>query len=129
MFTHISEHELRLLRELKYHGDQPTLPSNHRIRLEMLGLASDGPRGLRLTEKGERLACRAVLPSWITLSSDMSDLASWKEPEEASDVEEESSATSALVLADEPVGAPSPPESRPQSLTSSLVAPELRHRY
>ena len=62
----------------------------------MLGLATDGPRGLRLTERGKSLAVRTVPLSLVPVSSDMSELIMWN------DTEEEPSEILELMLAHEP---------------------------
>jgi len=121
IFRHISEHEIRLLCALKEYGDQPNLPSNQRIRLEMLGLVIDGPCGIRLTEKGESLARRTVLPSWVTVTSAISDLAKWNDTEGAGDVEEELSDALELMpaeddLANDFLSPPPPPRGQPIDL-------------
>lgn len=51
----ISAEEQRLLRALSV-GQTVTLPSAHRLRLELLGLLHDGPNGPRLTPLGRRHA-------------------------------------------------------------------------
>jgi hypothetical protein len=55
----ISAEEQRLLRALSV-GQNVTLPSSHRLRLELLGLLHDGPTGPRLTALGRRHAESAV---------------------------------------------------------------------
>jgi len=55
----ISAEEQRLLRALSV-GQTVTLPSAHRLRLELLGLLHDGPSGPRLTPLGRRYAEAAV---------------------------------------------------------------------
>lgn len=55
----ISAEEQRLLRALSV-GQPVTLPSAHRLRLELLGLLHDGPNGPRLTPLGRRHAESAV---------------------------------------------------------------------
>ena len=55
----ISAEEQRLLRALSV-GQTVTLPSAHRLRLELLGLLHDGPNGPRLTPLGRRHAEAAV---------------------------------------------------------------------
>lgn len=55
----ISAEEQRLLRALSV-GQTVTLPSSHRLRLELLGLLHDGPNGPRLTPLGRRHAESAV---------------------------------------------------------------------
>ena len=55
----ISAEEQRLLRALSV-GQAVSLPSAHRLRLELLGLLHDGPTGPRLTPLGRRHAEAAV---------------------------------------------------------------------
>jgi hypothetical protein len=56
MFDYVSAEEIRLLYKLQTPGLHPDLRSNHRVRLELLGLISDGPGGVKLTAKGARVA-------------------------------------------------------------------------
>jgi len=56
MFDLVSAHEIRLLGKLGSPGHKQCLPSQQRIRLEMLGLIKDGPDGVQLTPKGVRVA-------------------------------------------------------------------------
>lgn len=51
----LSPHELSLLQALES-GRRPAITSNHRTRLELLGLIRDGPAGLQLTAEGCRRA-------------------------------------------------------------------------
>ncbi len=55
----ISAEEQKLLRALSM-GQSVALPSAHRLRLEMLGLLQDGPRGAKLTPLGRRYAESAI---------------------------------------------------------------------
>ena len=48
--------EIRLLGKLRRPGYIQSLPSQQRIRLELLGLIKDGPEGVQLTPKGMRVA-------------------------------------------------------------------------
>ena len=56
----VSRHELLLLQAIA-NGRPLSLTSNHRTRLELLGLVRDGPGGLQLTAEGLRRA-REKLP-------------------------------------------------------------------
>ena len=56
MFDYVSDREIRLLCKLRVPGDEPYLSSSHRMRLELLGLITDGPNGIQLTAKGLRVA-------------------------------------------------------------------------
>jgi hypothetical protein len=56
MFDYVSAQEVRLLCKLQLPDFQSYLSSNQRIRLELLGLVKDGPRGVQLTSKGARVA-------------------------------------------------------------------------
>jgi len=51
----MSPHELLILQALAG-GHRPPITSNHRTRLELLGLVRDGPSGLQLTAEGHRRA-------------------------------------------------------------------------
>jgi len=51
----VSPHELLILQALAG-GRRPPITSNHRTRLELLGLVRDGPSGLQLTAEGHRRA-------------------------------------------------------------------------
>jgi hypothetical protein len=51
----ISTLEIQILQAL-VRGEQPSVRSSHRIRLEMLGLVQDGPQGLTITDAGRRAA-------------------------------------------------------------------------
>jgi len=55
----VSPHELLLLQALAG-GRRPPITSNHRTRLELLGLVRDGPSGLELTAEGHRRARQKV---------------------------------------------------------------------
>ena len=62
MFDYISTYEIRQLNKLQLPGYQQSLPSQQRIRFELLGLIKDGPDGVQLTSKGVRVAqvgCRS----------------------------------------------------------------------
>ena len=50
-------------------GDAPPVRSSHRLRLEMMGLVTDGPEGLRLTPTGERAAASAPTAAQETLNA------------------------------------------------------------
>jgi hypothetical protein len=56
MFDYASAKEIQLLRKLRARGTELCVTSNQRLRLELLGLITDGPQGMRLTAKGERVA-------------------------------------------------------------------------
>ena len=56
MFDYISTYEIRQLSKLQLPGYKQSLPSQQRIRFELLGLIKDGPGGIRLTPKGARVA-------------------------------------------------------------------------
>ena len=56
MFDLVSAYEIRLLGKLRRPGYRQFLPSQQRIRLELLGLIKDGPEGVQLTPKGVRVA-------------------------------------------------------------------------
>jgi hypothetical protein len=56
MFDYVSTQEIQLLRKLRAHGSEVYVTSDQRIRLELLGLATDGAHGIRLTAKGLRVA-------------------------------------------------------------------------
>ena len=56
MFDFVSTYEIRLLGKLRRPGYRQSLPSQQRIRLELLGLIKDGPDGVQLTPKGVRVA-------------------------------------------------------------------------
>ena len=56
MFDFVSGYEIRLLGKLRRPGYKQCLPSQQRIRLELLGLIKDGPDGVRLTPRGMRVA-------------------------------------------------------------------------
>lgn len=60
--TRLSPHELSLLQALES-GRRPAVTSNHRTRLELLGLVHDGPAGLQLTPEGHRCACQITAPA------------------------------------------------------------------
>jgi len=66
MFDFLSTYEVRLLSKLQRPGYNQSLPSQHRIRFELLGLIKDGPDGVQLTPKGVRVAqvcCPSEEPS------------------------------------------------------------------
>jgi hypothetical protein len=52
MFDYVSAHEIKLLRKLRARSSELYLTSDQRIRLELLGLITDGPKGIQLTAKG-----------------------------------------------------------------------------
>jgi hypothetical protein len=56
MFDYISPYEIRQLSKLQLSGSKQSLPSQQRIRFELLGLIKDGPDGIQLTPKGRRVA-------------------------------------------------------------------------
>ena len=56
MFDFVSAYEVRLLSKLRHPGYKQSLPSQQRIRLELLGLIKDGPDGVQLTPKGVSVA-------------------------------------------------------------------------
>ena len=56
MFDYVSEREIQLLRKLQAHGSRMYVSSDQRIRLELLGLITDGASGIQLTAKGLRIA-------------------------------------------------------------------------
>ena len=56
MFDYVSAQEIQLLRKLRARGPDLYLTSNQRIRLELLGLLTDGPNGIQLTSKGLSVA-------------------------------------------------------------------------
>ena len=56
MFDYISTYEIRQLSKLQLPGYKQSLPSQQRIRFELLGLIKDGPDGVQLTSKGVRVA-------------------------------------------------------------------------
>ena len=56
MFDFVSGYEIRLLGKLRRPGYKQCLPSQQRIRLELLGLIKDGPDGVRLTPREMRVA-------------------------------------------------------------------------
>jgi hypothetical protein len=56
MFDYISAQEIQLLRKLRASNADLFVTSAQRIRLELLGLIADGPRGIQLTAKGIRAA-------------------------------------------------------------------------
>lgn len=60
--TRLSPHELSLLQALES-GRRPAVTSNHRTRLELLGLVRDGPAGLQLTPEGHQCACQLAAPA------------------------------------------------------------------
>jgi len=59
----VSAHELQILQALAG-GRRPPITSNHRTRLELLGLVRDGPSGLQLTAEGHRRA-RQKAPAMV----------------------------------------------------------------
>jgi hypothetical protein len=59
----VSPHELLILQALAG-GRLPPITSNHRTRLELLGLVRDGPSGLQLTPEGHRRA-RQKAPAMV----------------------------------------------------------------
>ena len=56
MFDFVSAYEIRLLGKIRRPGFRQSLPSQQRIRFELLGLIKDGPDGVQLTPKGVRVA-------------------------------------------------------------------------
>lgn len=54
---HLGSIDVDVLHALR-NGQSPEVSSDHRLRLEMMGLVKDGPRGLRLTRAGELAAAR-----------------------------------------------------------------------
>jgi hypothetical protein len=56
MFDFVSTYEIRLLSKLRHPDYKQCLPSQQRMRLELLGLIKDGPDGVQLTPKGVRVA-------------------------------------------------------------------------
>jgi hypothetical protein len=57
MFDYVSAQEIQLLRKLRAaRAHDVYVTSNQRIRLELLGLLSDGPNGIQLTAKGLSVA-------------------------------------------------------------------------
>jgi hypothetical protein len=56
MFDYISTYEIRQLSKLQLPGYKQSLPSQQRIRFELLGLIKDGPNGVQLTSKGVLVA-------------------------------------------------------------------------
>jgi hypothetical protein len=56
MFDYISTYEIRQLSKLQLPGYKQSLPSQQRIRFELLGLIKDGPDGVQLTPRGRRVA-------------------------------------------------------------------------
>ncbi len=56
MFDYVSTYEIRLLSKLQLPDYKESLPSQQRVRFELLGLIKDGPGGIRLTPKGARVA-------------------------------------------------------------------------
>ena len=56
MFDYVSTYEIRQLSKLQLPGYKKSLPSQQRIRFELLGLIKDGPDGVQLTPKGVRVA-------------------------------------------------------------------------
>jgi hypothetical protein len=56
MFDYISTYEIRQLSKLQLPGYKQSLPSQQRIRFELMGLIKDGPKGVQLTPKGVRVA-------------------------------------------------------------------------
>ena len=75
------ENDLRVLKAL-HRGEAPAISSNHRVHLEMQGLAVDGAAGLRITPKGAKLAIDAQLPPTIIYNTQ--DPA-WRELDEQND--------------------------------------------
>jgi hypothetical protein len=66
MFDFVSTYEVRLLSKLQRPGYNQSLPSQQRIRFELLGLIKDGPDGVQLTPNGVRVAqvcCPSEEPS------------------------------------------------------------------
>src|SRR5437879_5050024 len=55
MFDYVSAQEIQLLRKLRAPGSEVYVTSDQRIRLELLGLITDGVNGIRLTTKGLRV--------------------------------------------------------------------------
>jgi hypothetical protein len=55
MFDYVSAQEIQLLRKLRARGSEVYVTSDQRIRLELLGLVTDGANGIRLTAKGLRV--------------------------------------------------------------------------
>jgi hypothetical protein len=56
MFDYVSAQEVQLLRKIRARESGLHLTSDQRIRLELLGLITDGPKGIDLTAKGARVA-------------------------------------------------------------------------
>jgi hypothetical protein len=56
MFDYVSSQEIQLLRKLRARGSELYVTSNQCLRLELLGLITDGPKGIQLTAKGLRIA-------------------------------------------------------------------------
>ena len=56
MFDYVRAQEIQLLRKLRASGSELYVTSDQRIRLELLGLITDGPKGIQLTAKGLRAA-------------------------------------------------------------------------
>ena len=56
MFDYVSSQEIQLLRKLRARGSELYVTSNQCLRLELLGLITDGPKGIQLTAKGMRVA-------------------------------------------------------------------------
>lgn len=52
---HYGDNDIRVLKALQ-RGEAPTVGSDQRLHLEMLGLVVDGAAGLRLTPKGTKTA-------------------------------------------------------------------------
>lgn len=64
--------ELRALRDLLM-GRPAQMSSNHRVRLELLGLLKDGPEGPKLTSDGKRYASVQQTASVSSPESSMPD--------------------------------------------------------
>ena len=56
MFDYVSSQEIQLLRKLRARGSELYVTSNQCLRLELLGLITDGPTGIQLTANGMRVA-------------------------------------------------------------------------
>jgi hypothetical protein len=78
MFDYVSTHEIRLLSKMRFPDYKHYLSSNQRVRFELLGLIKDGPGGVQLTSKGERVAqasdCVSDLQQELMLDADLGSM-------------------------------------------------------
>jgi len=90
--------DIRVLKAL-LRGEAPAASSAQRLHLEMLGLATDGANGLRITPKGTRLAVAEPLrpePVFATADEPWEAMGLWYEsdaPEGESEIDGDALAT------------------------------------